>query len=575
MSDDRWTWTPDGSGGTPPPLTGGALPPALGGPLPPVTGGPVPPATSGPLPPVVGGTVLTPLTELPVWGYYEPPRRRRTGLWVGVGLGVVALVGAGVAGWVLVGQKMIPARSPQAAVDRLIDGIAGKDALAVYGALSPAEANLFEQGFSLFDEDALPTPEPSAAAVWQDVLDGLTIEVEDLELTPTSLDDGLAKVAVTGGTVRIDGDPAAIADAYFDAVESSVAGMADQLPEGIDLTAQRAEMAAQLDEFFPFEASPARDWQVDGAVPYLVAVHEGRGWYVSPLMTIGEYMLADTGVARGEMPPSADGAGHETPEEAAEAATHALVDLLQGDHAALTDELPLAERRFAAVYLEPLLADGWTDDQAVDRATVTAAEFDVAETGEERALLTPTDLTVEIESAGEIGTLTFDGDCLALTPPNPDEGFAMCLSDVPLYQAMGLDSMRYVAVREGGSWHVSVIATFADQAARTVQALVRMADDGTLYDERWWLDQMSGIDGWGPEFTDAAGPVYYGDDPELDGLADACLAGDLAACDSLFFAAPGLGSGADPEEYSVIAGTCGFAVDVWMGGACFQPGLRG
>ncbi len=43
------------------------------------------------------------------WFAGEAPRRRRTGLAIGVGVGVVGLVGAGVAGWLLVGQELLPA----------------------------------------------------------------------------------------------------------------------------------------------------------------------------------------------------------------------------------------------------------------------------------------------------------------------------------------------------------------------------------------------------------------------------------------------------------------------------------
>ncbi len=46
-------------------------------------------------------------------------------------------------------------------------------------------------------------------------------------------------------------------------------------------------------------------------------------------------------------------------------------------------------------------------------------------------------------------------------------------------------------------------------------------------------------------------PARYGDDPELDALWDACAAGDGAACDALFDAAP-LGS-----DYERFGSTCG------------------
>ncbi len=46
-------------------------------------------------------------------------------------------------------------------------------------------------------------------------------------------------------------------------------------------------------------------------------------------------------------------------------------------------------------------------------------------------------------------------------------------------------------------------------------------------------------------------PYTYGDDPDLDSLEDDCLAGDMGACDALYFAAS---SGSAYEEFG---GTCG------------------
>ena len=54
-----------------------------------------------------------------------------------------------------------------------------------------------------------------------------------------------------------------------------------------------------------------------------------------------------------------------------------------------------------------------------------------------------------------------------------------------------------------------------------------------------------------PEEMAFAGPVSYGDDPELDRLWDRCAAGDVSACDELWEAAP-IGS-----EYERFGVTCG------------------
>ena len=59
------------------------------------------------------------------------------------------------------------------------------------------------------------------------------------------------------------------------------------------------------------------------------------------------------------------------------------------------------------------------------------------------------------------------------------------------------------------------------------------------------------------------GPDGPGDDATLDGLAEACAAGTLSACDTLFLDSP-VGS-----EYEVIGGSCGYRHADWShAGAC-------
>jgi TIR domain len=67
-------------------------------------------------------------------------------------------------------------------------------------------------------------------------------------------------------------------------------------------------------------------------------------------------------------------------------------------------------------------------------------------------------------------------------------------------------------------------------------------------------------------------PFAYGDDAELDSLTDGCAAGDMAACDSLWFDSP-IGS-----DYEAFASTCGSPAPVELAGSCqaeFDAALDG
>jgi hypothetical protein len=58
------------------------------------------------------------------------------------------------------------------------------------------------------------------------------------------------------------------------------------------------------------------------------------------------------------------------------------------------------------------------------------------------------------------------------------------------------------------------------------------------------------------------GPAAYGDDPQLDSYWDGCQAGDMTACDDLFW-----NSGFD-TEYEAFAETCGGRIEDTVFGGC-------
>lgn len=64
------------------------------------------------------------------------------------------------------------------------------------------------------------------------------------------------------------------------------------------------------------------------------------------------------------------------------------------------------------------------------------------------------------------------------------------------------------------------------------------------------LEELLGSGGTGSG-TASSGATSYGDDASLDALWDSCEAGDMAACDDLYFASP-IGS-----EYEAFGDSCG------------------
>ncbi len=230
----------------------------------------------------------------------EPSRRRRGRVWIGVGVAVALVLGLGGAGYAFVGAKLAGSATPEAAVAKLLAGVAKKDPLGLAGAISPAEFSPFTSVYGdLTDRTA--TGDPTVQAAVRKALDSLTITVDGLQTQSSRLDDGLAKVTIVGGTVTVDGDPAVIADAIATATGSSAQGLL-----AMDSAGLRSQLSDELSGKLPYTLNLARDLAFQGDAPFLVTVQEKGKWYVSPLMTLGEYIAQSQGIRRGAMPTAAD-----------------------------------------------------------------------------------------------------------------------------------------------------------------------------------------------------------------------------------------------------------------------------
>jgi hypothetical protein len=412
----------------------------------------------------------------------EPASRRRRGLWIGVSAGVVALVAGLAAGWYFVGSKLIAPSSPTAAVNRFVDGLEHKDGLALLGSVSPAEVQPFRQMAADLVKNRTTTPDPATTQALLDAVNSLSVSVDGLQLTEERLDDGLSKVTFTAGTLTVDGDPQQIADAYLAAVAGNPA------LNGVDTTAFHQMIVDGLTQKLPYTVDIANDWAANGEAPYLVTVHEGHGWYVSPLMTMGEYLTASEGVHRGAMPKAEDVAHPASPADAAKQLAGAVPALVNGDSGPLVAVLPEAERRFVAVYLQPALDERSTAAGAT-QLTLTASDFDVADQTGDRATVVPTKLAYTLVENGVNSTISYDGDCVASTGDDGSSGGG-CLSDIPLLGDFGLDHPGLTTVHENGGWYVSLVGTLADWTGKIAVNAAQLKAEGKLDDPAWMQQQL-------------------------------------------------------------------------------------
>lgn len=180
--------------------------------------------------------------------------RRNRGI---AGLGLAALLGVG--GYAaLVSQADGGARSPEAAVEQLVDAVSNEDALAAVDVLAPDEvasmrasleraASKAEQ-FEIVEDSARP-------------LTGIDIDVDDLTTEVETLAEGFAKVTITGGIVDAAIEPSGLARRVRDT--------------GVEPNHEQVDLA---------ESGGPNDLAL-----FVIAVERGGGWYVSPAYTGMEY----------------------------------------------------------------------------------------------------------------------------------------------------------------------------------------------------------------------------------------------------------------------------------------------
>lgn len=445
------------------------------------------------------------------------PRRRRTGLWVGVAVAAVAVVGAGgYAAWATVLSKLGGAASPEAAVTQLVEGVADKDGVAVYGVLSPSEVGSFRDAFDGLDglddlagDGRSVDPEKLRAA-----LDALAIDIEGLDLQVEEVDEGLAKVSIAGGTLTVDADAAELTDLAIEALTPVLEAYGQPVPTGDE----RDEAVQQIDDALPWSLDAAElTWDAQGEeqLPFLMAVEEGGDWYVSPLMTIGEYVTVAQGGTRGAMP-SDDGAALTSAKDAGVAFTEALAGISSGDMDTLSGTLAEGERRFMDVYVSQWVGDLSASDTVV---TVDEASFDSRDLGSGRQLLQPR----RVALSGDGETVVVEGTCATTTGGDAD-GEKRCIADNQGLVELGLEDLGLVAVEEDGGYRVSVLATVAHAYGTMLENLVRLQKDGKLEDQQWLEENFGDLSsslGMGA----LGGLGGLATVPELEGLDD--LGGSL------------------------------------------------
>jgi hypothetical protein len=207
-------------------------------------------------------------------------------------------------------------------------------------------------------------------------------------------------------------------------------------------------------------------------------------------MTLGEYLAESQGVTRGAMPAPGDVVKPKDPVDAAKQFAAAVEKVPGGDLSALAAALPLAERRFVAVYGQAFMDEANKQDpQGGGTLAMTSTDFQVVNQNGDSAEVAPTNLAFDVtDSAGTASSISTDGQCITVKDQSGSNH--ACTSDFPLLGSLGLDQLRLTTVKEDGGWYVSIFGTVGTWSATVETKFAQLSKDGKLQDQTWWQSQL-------------------------------------------------------------------------------------
>ncbi|MHA3685231.1 variant leucine-rich repeat-containing protein [Leucobacter sp. HY1908] len=421
------------------------------------------------------------------------PRSKRTLLIVLASVLALILAIGGGAWWFIAG-KIGGSSSPEAAATKLLHGLTNQDLLALYGSLAPSEFAPFEEPFKRVAAISSKDADTSVNDSLAELRNAITITADGIETRNEVIAEGVERVIFSDGSITFDGDSrevgrivAQLTRAYDpDATSSSMRDLEYEIADELDLpyTLDFAEIRRD-----------ARDYGGLFEGVSVVSVQEPGGWYVSPLMTIADYFYLDAGNSDYrlgnkiiEAKPSA------SPEQAAEE----LVSAFIGDgFSGIAPYMPLAERRLISIYGQ---FPGDPFNPSESGLEVYEQQFSAKVSGD-RARLTIEELSIGAESREHgfdlFNGVTITGQCAEFrsewTYDDSDSYYyeewelrdsvdSGCLSDIPLASEFGFDEIAVIAVKEGGGWFVSPLATYADALSIVTERVAQLSEDGRLTD---------------------------------------------------------------------------------------------
>ena len=404
----------------------------------------------------------------------EPAPKRR-GLQIALGAVGVAALGGAI--WFGVSQmssdSSAGAASPEEAVANMFDAIEARDVVGLLETVDPAERETIGEGATdVLDE--LVRLEVLEEPAGEPGVPGFTIEFNDLEYATESVDDDIADVSVTGGTVDTTLTPS-------------------ELPIGALLVENGVDPSQEGEV-----SSSGQPIELDDVV--FTTVERDGDWYVSLWYSIAENARLDAGLPMPDAADAPEPVGADSPGEAVQAMIDATTAL---DVRAMIGMLDPAEAsalyRYSPLFLPdveaavaeipgfdlqigglefPTESDG---DRAVVRVVpgdeVTVDMSVPSEGVDVSAVFADGGMTAQMTSEGEeVEVSTEDFECFDFVAAGETE--TVCRSDLEDAEAFGaqLDALSQFEWPFAPEQMERFTAAYGDAGVATVQR-----------DGRWYL----------------------------------------------------------------------------------------
>jgi hypothetical protein len=514
-------------------------------------GGPDETAVTAPVPVVAGADAAGATGEFGGAGWQPDPHGSNGGSEVDVAtpkrrglqiaLGAVGVAALGGAIWFGVSQMTTDspagADTPEEAVEAVFEAIEERDVVGLLEAVDPGERETIGQGardvldelvrLEVLDE---PATEPGVP--------GFTIEFDDLVLSSETVDEDIANVSVTGGTVDTTLDPS-------------------ELPIGELLAEQGVDTDGQ-------EPVTNPDQPIDLEDVVITTVERDGGWYVSLWYSIAENARLDAGLPMPDAAGVPEPVGAESPGEAVQAMIDALTALDVPTMIGMLDPVEAsALYRYSPLFLddaEAAVAEipeyelqigglEFPTEEDGDRAVVQVepgdeVTLDVSVPSEDvdlSAVFADGGMTLQMTAEGEdVEITTEDFECFEFTAAGETE--TVCSSDLEDNEQFGaqLDALRQFewpfapevmdrfasaygdaglgTVERDGRWYLSPTHTLFDLALRGVRELdsddVRtLLGEAQAFDAEQFLESIDPAISGLQDLEDGTLPGTPGDEP--------------------------------------------------------------